>query len=85
MFGFSRYDKHANLVNRMSDTLGVDLVEETLRGNMPPEQLRDTVQRCMGCSASKDCETWLQTNSSAKSAPDYCRNGALFDTLAKAT
>ena len=82
MFGFSRYDRHADLVSRMSDVLGHDLVEETQRGNVTPGALRSTVANCIGCTQADDCDQWLAAHSSgAKAPPDYCRNGNLFAKL----
>lgn len=84
MHRYSRYDRHANLVSRMADVAGVDLAEETQRGNLMPEALRATIHNCMGCSDPSGCEKWLGEHQNGSSGtPDYCRNAALFSTLTK--
>ena len=82
MFGIDKFDKHAELVNKMADTLGLDLAEAVQRGAMPPEDLRSSVFNCLGCKEVDDCEHWLEENSlGADVAPVYCRNDALFRAL----
>ena len=79
-----RFDKHADLVNRMADTLGVDLAEETLRGELPPQDLRATVLNCMGCREAGACETWLAEHpEGADATPGYCRNKERLEALAR--
>ena len=79
-----RFDKHADLVNRMADTLGVDLAEETLRGELPPQDLRATVLNCMGCREAGACETWLAEHSEgADATPGSCRNKERLEALAR--
>jgi hypothetical protein len=85
MTWMTRFDTHADLVNRMSGTLGVDLAEEMLRGRMPPEDLRTTVLTCMGCSAPGACARWLDAHASGSDvAPSYCRNKDRLEGLANA-
>ena len=85
MFGFARYDRHAGLVSRMAETLGIDLAEEAQRGNLPPEALRGTVHNCLGCRRADGCEHWLEVHSGgAVAAPGYCRNAELLAVLARA-
>ncbi len=71
----ARIDRHARLVDRMADALGVDLGEEAMMGRMRPEDLRSAVLRCTGCSHVDACDTWLTAHpDGATAAPDYCRN-----------
>lgn len=73
---------HADLVDRMATTLGIDLEEAILRGQMPSLDLADAVLRCTGCSNPGHCRSWLaQQDGTAKAAPGYCRNAELFDEL----
>ena len=84
MLWMDRFDKHAELVNRMADTLGVDLAEEMLRGNLPPQDLRATVLNCMGCREAGACETWLAAHpEGADATPGYCRNKERLEALAR--
>lgn len=80
---FKQMDQHAAQVDRMTDTLGVDLVEAVQRGIVPPETLRSTVMRCMSCGSFGACEGWLQDHADgAGEAPEYCRNKVMLDRLA---
>ncbi|MDY6858688.1 MAG: DUF6455 family protein [Pseudomonadota bacterium] len=82
MFGFKKLDEHAELVTRMADTLGVDLAEEAQRGRMRPEQMRNTVLRCVGCLQAGACRDFLAEHmDGADAAPAYCRNKDLLDSL----
>jgi hypothetical protein len=84
MLWMDRFDKHAELVNRMAETLGVDLAEEMLRGNLPPQDLRATVLNCMGCREAGACENWLSDHpEGADATPGYCRNKERLEALAR--
>jgi pyrroloquinoline quinone (PQQ) biosynthesis protein C len=83
MLWMTRYDKHADLVNRMAETLGVDLAEEMLKGNLPPQEIRSTVMACMGCGEPGACAEWLEAHpEGSEAAPHYCRNKDRFEALA---
>ncbi len=79
---FTRIDRHARLVGRMAGTLGIDLTQAAMAGEMPPEALRSAVLRCTGCERAGACESWLAVHDSAAETPAYCRNKSLFDRLA---
>ena len=82
MFGFEKFDRHAELVNRMADTLGLDLAEAVQRGELPPEDLRRSVYACLGCREADACESWLSENAGGSDVtPGYCRNQDLFRSL----
>jgi hypothetical protein len=84
MLWMDRFDKHAELVNRMAGTLGVDLAEEMLRGDLPTQDLRATVLNCMGCREAGACETWLAAHpEGADATPGYCRNKERLEALAR--
>jgi len=76
---------HADLVDRMAETLGVDLEEKVLEGLLDPSTLSDAVLGCTGCSDPEGCELWLKAHQDvgASSAPVMCRNASMFDFLSK--
>ncbi|MFV2053547.1 DUF6455 family protein [Aliiroseovarius sp. YM-037] len=79
---FTKFSRHAELVGRMSDVLGVDLGDKAMRGEMPPEELRSTVMRCMGCDNPGGCHDWLETHADGSAqTPGYCRNKAVLERL----
>ena len=73
--------RHAKLVERMSETLGVDLDEAMMRGEVTPEQMDRVVTRCTGCDDPSSCSGWLDTHKTADQPPDYCRNVAFLNSL----
>ncbi len=74
--------KHAALVDHMAQTLGVDLEEQALRGNVSISEIDDAVLRCTGCTQPETCAHWLETRQGVEaSTPDYCRNAELFTSL----
>lgn len=74
------FRRHADLVDRMADRLGVDLEEAVLRGQMELDELSDAVVRCSGCQNPDNCE-YILDNSIGTGTPAYCRNTALFTKL----
>ncbi len=79
--------RHAALVDRMASTLGNDLEELVMRGQLAPDAVPDMVLRCSACANPDGCEAWLQRQDAAAAAPkaasthSYCRNGDIFDAL----
>ncbi|MEC3861262.1 DUF6455 family protein [Mesobacterium sp. TK19101] len=73
--------RHAQLVDRMADALGIDLEEEALRGHLTISEIDDAVLRCTGCTNPDSCEHWLDTGPQASDPPGYCRNAELFGDL----
>lgn len=75
--------RHAALVDRMATTLGVDLEEATMRGDLPMDALADVVLRCTGCSDPNGCDHWLDDHAQtgAAHAPSFCRNSTLLEGL----
>lgn len=83
MLGFSKLNQHAGLLNKMADTLGVDLAEAAQEGRLAPEDLRASVLRCTGCSDPAECMHFLVEHAAtgAEAAPEFCRNRQLFSEL----
>jgi hypothetical protein len=76
------FARHAALVDRMADTLGVDLEERTLRGDVSVDEIGDAVLACTGCESPGACGGWLDSHAEgAGQPPRYCRNADLFARL----
>lgn len=76
------FRRHADLVDRMAATQGVDLEETIMEGRLSMDTLSDAVLSCSGCSNPENCNSWLNTQTGvADATPDYCRNADLFSTL----
>ncbi len=76
------YDHHANLVDRMAETLGLDLRREVERAQITYQQVEGAVTRCMDCPDPEGCELWLEGRANgATHAPGICRNKALLENL----
>ena len=73
--------RHAKLVDQMAETLGIDLEEAALRGDVAIDEISDAVLRCTACSNPDHCEGWLAGHDKADSTPGYCRNADLMDRL----
>lgn len=73
---------HANLVDRMAETLGLDLEETMMEGRMTIDQLSDAVLSCTGCTQPEACQHWLADQARpAPEPPEYCRNRDMFTRL----
>lgn len=85
MFGAKTINRYAALMNRMAETLGVDLSEAIAEGRLPAEGWREAVVRCTGCSDPEGCQHWLAEHAADEAAPDaapgFCRNRDLMDSL----
>jgi hypothetical protein len=82
---FDKIDRHADLVSRMADTVGADLADAAMTGLVQPGEMRSAVMRCTACDEVEACEHWLADHADGAAAtPDYCRNKAVLDRLAKA-
>lgn len=72
---------HADLVDRMSATHGVDLDQKMMEGLLTPGGLSRAVLACTGCANPGDCAQWLDTHEAGAPAPGYCRNLDFFADL----
>lgn len=80
-------NRHAALVSRMAETLGIDLGQAAREGHLQAEGWRDAVLACTGCAEPGACTEWLaeRQEARAEAPPDYCRNAGLMAGLAEAT
>lgn len=76
--------RHAVLVDQMAETLGVDLEEVAMRGDLQIEEISDAVLSCTACANPEACQGWLgEHKNGAPQTPDYCRNSELLQRLQK--
>ncbi len=74
--------RHADLLDRMAEAVGLDLQEESIRGCLPFGELADAVIKCADCTRVSECEAWLgKEHEPGSLAPGYCLNRAIFDKL----
>ena len=74
--------RHADLVDRMANALGLDLEELMMAGQVQIDTLGDAVLNCSGCTNPEGCEHWLDMQTgAARTAPEICRNVDLFAML----
>lgn len=84
-----RLRRHAALVDRMANALGLNLEEAVMRGDLSGDALPDMVLRCTGCANPEGCESMLTQHearpggSAALTPPYYCRNAGVFDDLGR--
>ena len=82
MHGSKTYTEHANLVDRVAYKVGVDFDKAVQRGDLLPEQVLESMFRCLICTQSDLCAEWLDTDTDGDGGiPAYCRNGALIEKL----
>jgi hypothetical protein len=83
MQGDKTLKDHETLMGRMAQTLGADLDEAELRGELPPEERFSMLLSCTGCAEPEGCQKWLDEHPSAEAAPGYCRNADRIAELAR--
>ena len=89
MFGLKTLNRHAALVNRMAQVLGVDLTEAMGKGKLSGEDWREAVVRCTGCTAPEACTVWLSERPAPEdaegvavaAAPHNCNNRLMLARL----
>ena len=88
MFGARTLNRHAALMNRMAETLGVDLTEAMAKGRLSSEGWREAVVRCAGCDDPSACLHWLSEQPAPEDqagavdeAPHYCNTELMMARL----
>lgn len=79
----ARTRKHARLVHRMADAVGIDLHEQMMRGLITGRGIDEAVLSCTNCTDPEACEHWLKAQEGrvSEAAPEGCRNEKLFAAL----
>lgn len=92
MFGRKTLNRHAALMNRMAQVLGIDLTEEMALRHLSGEDWREAVVRCANCDDPAACLHWLSEHAApeehpgepgADAAPGYCNNRDMMARLRK--
>lgn len=88
MQGRKTLNRHAALMNRMAQALGINLTEMMLQGKLGGDEWREAVVRCANCPEPAECLHWLTERGEdpgrsrpAASAPDYCTNREMMAQL----
>ncbi|WP_339109973.1 DUF6455 family protein [Thioclava sp. GXIMD4216] len=81
-------NKHAALVSRMGDVVGVDFTQAKAKGLMSDTGWSETVTRCTKCANPQACQGFLAAQEAPEDregvvaqAPDYCNNRLLMSRL----
>lgn len=90
MYGRKTLNRHAALMNRMAQVLGINLTERMLLGKISGDEWRAAVVRCTNCSEPGECLHWLAEHAEAgtdpnappiSEAPPYCSNKMMMARL----
>ncbi|MFD2174487.1 DUF6455 family protein [Rhodobacter lacus] len=90
MYGRKTLNRHAALMNRMAQVLGINLTERMIAGKISGEEWREAVVRCTNCSDPGECMHWLAEHAEAgtdpnappiAAAPSYCTNKMMMARL----
>ncbi len=80
---FDKIDRHAGIMNKMAETVGVNWSEEIVKDPTLAYRYREAVMSCTHCKHDNECQGWMAEHSHAKETPDYCRNHALLQGLSE--
>lgn len=69
-------------MERMAETLGLNIDAEYDANIVSRRQLDRAVARCRQCEQTEGCEIWLEDHAGgSREAPSLCANKALFDHM----
>lgn len=78
----AKLKRHAEILDTMADTLGIDLQEAAICGAFPMGDISDAVLRCADCPNPGHCVQWLENHpDGAQVTPEYCRNQEVLQGL----
>lgn len=72
---------HAELVDKMASSLGIDLEETAIAGALRVDEISDAVLSCTECPNPGHCKALLARATSLPAAPEFCRNRDLMSRL----
>ncbi len=73
--------QHVRLVQRMGQSVGVDVVAAHRAGDLTQADWARMVLRCQGCDCAELCQDWLRVAKPVAETPDTCPNRARFARL----
>lgn len=76
---FRKMSESASLVSGMAERLDVDFADRI--ASAPESQTRSyaaMVMRCANCDQHENCMALQENNPALDAAPEYCRNGDVF-------
>lgn len=76
---YNRMNQQADLMEEMIDTLDLREALESRADNA--NVIRRAANRCMGCTETDACQSWLEEHKTAEQSPSYCRNHDMFERL----
>jgi len=72
-------ERQAQRMREMVERVGVDTGQLVRRDEGAAFARAQT--RCLNCSATRACLSWLESGKQAERTPDFCPNATLFDAL----
>ena len=88
MHGRKTLNRHAALMNRMAQAVGLNLTEMMLQGKLDGDDWRAAVVRCSDCPEPTECLHWLSEHDDASGratpaaeVPDYCTKREMMARL----
>ncbi|CUH66076.1 hypothetical protein TG4357_02221 [Thalassovita gelatinovora] len=80
---FKKISHHADVMDRMAETMGADFASRIQADPAVAYQYRSAVMRCSSCKHDAECSVWMDHHSSASQTPRYCRNKDLLEALSE--
>lgn len=81
---FKSIARRADLVGRMAETVGADVVPAMGAEEIAAQAWRNAVIRCASCTHDAECTAFMdaaEASGSHPAAPAYCRNKGMLDRL----
>lgn len=83
MYGIEKVGLGSELMRRMGETTGANIMRAVADRRLGALDLRDAVLNCSACDMVCACEAWLEAHAGETDAraPAFCRNADLMDAL----
>lgn len=80
---FRKTDERAELMDGMSNRVGVNWSEELVEHPENAGAYRNAIRTCCQCQSEGDCREWQAQNPQADAAPEYCLNRDKLGAMAR--